>query len=104
MVIPVAFHAARHMICPLLMALLADSPARQLEPVARAKLIGGLILLTIGGVSLIVLCWLALRVGRRMSRREDQMIRRLRQREQPEDWASLPLVRSDSSEVDEDAT
>ena len=72
--------------------LLADSPLSRLEPQQRAKLIGSLILLTIGGLTLIVLAWLALRVGRRSSQREDLSMELFKQRVKAEDWAATPVV------------
>ncbi len=85
----------------LSMCLLADSPLSQLEPVARAKLLGGLILLAIGGVALVVLCWLTLRVGRRALRREDVIVQRLNRQTGADDWAAKPLVRPDKAVSDE---
>ncbi|MHB0961375.1 MAG: hypothetical protein ACYC6N_16055 [Pirellulaceae bacterium] len=67
-------------------------PLMRLPPAARAKLIGALILLTIAGVALIVLSWLALRMGRRFLNRSDDLAA---QRSRPvpgDDWADKPLV------------
>ncbi len=76
-------------------ALLGQAQSRQfmrLPPAARAKIIGALILLTIGGVALVLLAWLALRIGRRN-------LRRLEDRSSPrwskvhvDDWANKPLA------------
>ncbi len=81
--------------------LLAESPLDRLKPEQRAKLIGSLVLLTIGGVALIVLAWLALRVGRRSSQREDLAMELFKQRVKAEDWASKPLVPPERGPVGE---
>jgi hypothetical protein len=67
-----------------------------------AKIIGALILLTIGGVALVMLAWLALRVGRRN-------LRRLEDRSPPrwskvhgDDWAKTPLAPRPPARLDAD--
>lgn len=80
-------------LCLCLLAQVAQSPLNRLEPPQRAKLLGSLILLTIGGIALVVLAWLTLRIGRRYLRREDETFQQLRCRSQADDWASKPLVK-----------
>ena len=70
------------------------APVAQLRAVPKdrrvavqwAKLIGSLVLLTIGGVALIVFAWLWLRVGRRVSQREDALIQRRGAGPRDDDW------------------
>jgi hypothetical protein len=76
-------------------------PLNRLEPAARARLLAALILLTILGIALVVLAWLALRVGRRSLRREDAHVRPRRGTLSPDDWASRPLVRSERNRPDQ---
>ncbi len=83
------------------LVVIAQSQLSKLPPVERVRLLGGLILLTIGGVSLVVLCWLALRVGRRSLRREDRSATRVDYRARGEDWASQPLSKPEPAEPDE---
>jgi hypothetical protein len=68
--------------------------------VALFKLVSALILLTIGGVSLIVLAWLALRVGRRSA---DRPVLRATHRTglPPDDWAHKPLAAHGEDTQDE---
>ena len=63
-----------------------------------AKAFGALILLTIAGVALVVLAWLALRVGRRQARREDQGLARREKKWHADDWAEKPLVPDNNSD------
>jgi hypothetical protein len=79
----------------LLPLLFAQSPWNRLQPEQQARLVGSLILLTIGAVAVVVLAWLALRVGRRSSQREDLKMELFRQKIKAEDWASKPLVPPD---------
>lgn len=53
-----------------------------------AKLIGSLVLLTIGGVALVVFAWLWLRVGRRASQREGALLKRRRAGPLEDDWST----------------
>jgi hypothetical protein len=79
-----------------------SAPIMRLPPAARAKLIGGLILLTIAGVTLVVLSWLALRIGRRnLSRFEELDSQRSRQLPR-DDWADKPLVTRPGPRPDSD--
>lgn len=74
-----------------LLAELERSPLSRLPPRTQFKVVGILILLTIGGVALVVLSWMMLRAGRRAWRRDDT---RLHQRNRPldrDDWARHPL-------------
>ncbi len=80
-----------------LLAQVAQSPLQRLEPQQRVKLLGSLILLTIGGVSLVVLAWLWMRVGRRNSRREDRVLQHDRKAAQVDDWARKPLTKPDGN-------
>jgi hypothetical protein len=74
----------------------------RLPPAARAKLIGTLVLLTIGGVALIVLSWLTLRIGRRYLNRSDEMVSHRTGPAQRDDWADKPLVTKPASRPDSD--
>jgi hypothetical protein len=67
-------------------------PITRLDPAARAKVLGALILLTIGGVALVTLAWLALRVGRRQVRRVDDVLARRQQAPVADDWAQKRLT------------
>ncbi|MBM4090475.1 MAG: hypothetical protein FJ276_13795 [Planctomycetes bacterium] len=67
-------------------------PITQQDPSTRAKAIGALILLAIGGVALVTFAWLALRVGRRQLRREDGLVGQRRGNASSDDWARKPLV------------
>ena len=74
-------------------------PITKLDPESRARAIGLLVLLTIGGVALVVLSWLALRVGRRQARREDQRLAEKERKLNMDDWAEKPLLANrDSSD------
>jgi hypothetical protein len=93
--------AATLSLLPLVVFQVAPSPADRLEPVQRAKLFGSLALLALGGVAMIVLAWLMLRVGRRSSRREDMAVESLRKkRSDADDWAAKRLVESTDEEGD----
>ncbi len=81
-------------LCFGLLAQVAQSPLQRLEPQQRMKLLGSLILLAIGGVALVVLAWLWMRVGRRKLRREDGVVNPSRKRVQVDDWARKPLTES----------
>jgi hypothetical protein len=88
----------------------ADAPAQKsLDSTAKFKLIAMLILLTIGGIALVSLSWLYLRVGRRVLKRTDLSAQRRRSAEKfAEDWARKPLhtrqlpQKEGASERDED--
>lgn len=69
--------------------------AARLEPAARARLAAALILLTIGGVALVVLAWLALRIGRRYTDRQDAPLGTHRGSWSQDDWARQRLDQSD---------
>ena len=89
-------------LLPLLLAQAAPSPADRLEPAQRAKLFGTLALLALGGVAMVVLAWLALRVGRRSSRREDLAAEMLRKkRADVDDWAAKKLIDPMAEDTDE---
>ncbi len=77
-------------------------PIMRLPPAARAKLIGGLILLTIAGVALVVLSWLALRIGRRNLNRSDDVDAQRRRQRPRDDWADKPLVTRPGPRPDSD--
>ncbi len=89
-------------VTSFLVAQATEMPVNRLESVARVKLLGALILLTIGGTALVFLSWLALRVGRRSLHREDAKVRQLRARVSRDDWASKPLVQPDRNRPDQD--
>ena len=84
--------------CVCLVAQASKSPWERLEPAQRFKLFGALILLTIGGISFVILAWLALRVGRRSSRREDVKWEQRRGRVSSDDWAKKPLVKPEDED------
>ncbi len=88
-------------LCFCLVAQVAESPAMRLEPAQRAKLFGAFVLLCIGGISLVILSWLALRVGRRNSRRADLAIQQMQKQAPADDWATRPLAKPD--EVGQDS-
>ncbi|MFO7906223.1 MAG: hypothetical protein R6U98_26435 [Pirellulaceae bacterium] len=72
----------------------ADKPSlERVEAVQYVRLLGSLILLTLGGVSLVVLAWLALRMGRRHSRRQDAKLEKLRGGIKADDWVVPPSRR-----------
>jgi hypothetical protein len=70
------------------MVLRPSGAARQLT---LFRLVGALILLTIGGVSLVVLAWLALRSGRRYADGPTWRATRAAG-PPPDDWADKPLT------------
>ena len=78
--------------CVSVLGQAAQTPPERLEPVQLVKILGALILLTFGGISVVVLAWLTLRVGRRRLRQEDATAERLRQRTFEDDWATKPLT------------
>ena len=78
--------------CVTVLAQVERMQITRLDPVARARIIGSLVLLTIGGVALIVLCWLALRVGRRHVLRADPSSCQTHREPHPDDWAERPLA------------
>ena len=86
----------------VIVAEIAKMPADQLEPVQRVRLLGSLILLSLGGISLIFLAWLTLRVGRRSSRREDDKWRGRRDKASLDDWAARPLADALDRDENED--
>lgn len=78
----------------LTVSLLAEverSPLSRLPPRTQFKAIGILILLTIGGVALVVLSWLMLRAGRRAWQRDDARLSQRNQTIDRNDWAKHPL-------------
>jgi hypothetical protein len=81
-----------------------DTPITRLPPAARAKLIGSLILLTIGGVALVVLSWLALRVGRRYLNRSEEITSLRSPQVHRDDWADKPLLTRPGARPDSDET
>lgn len=69
----------------------ASTPSlERLEALQYVRLLGSLILLTLGGVSLVVLAWLALQVGRRHSKRQDAKLEKLGYRVNADDWVAPP--------------
>lgn len=68
----------------------AQTTLDRVEARQYARIFGALILLAIGGVALVVLAWLALRVGRRSSRRADARLHQLQGRFHPDDWVKPP--------------
>ena len=74
-----------------LLAEVEQSPLSRLPPRTQFKVIGILILLTIGGVALVVLSWLLLRVGRRARHRDDARLSQRRQTIDRDDWAKHRL-------------
>jgi hypothetical protein len=74
----------------------------RLPPAARAKIIGALILLTIGGVALVMLAWLALRVGRRNLRRLEDRSPARWSKVHGDDWAKTPLAPRPPARLDAD--
>ncbi len=73
-----------------LLAEVERTPLSRLPPLTRFKIIGGLILLTIGGVALVVLSWMMLRAGRRALHRDTRGTQRAHPVER-DDWAKHPM-------------
>jgi hypothetical protein len=76
--------------------LLADVEANNVvpgDPSVRARLVLALILLTIGGLTLIVLSWLALRIGRRHANRLEPRPDAPRRQLSDDDWARQRLTK-----------
>ena len=90
--------------CFVLLAAAAEAVPDRVTLAQRAKLYGALFLLTLTCIALVLLAWLALRVGRRNSRREDLKCVKLRSRARVDDWASKPLIPPEDGgrDVDED--
>ena len=86
----------------MLLGQFGERQIMRLPPAARAKLIGALVLLTIGGVTLIVLSWLTLRIGRRYLNRSDEMAPHHTGPVHRDDWADKPLVTKPASRPDSD--
>lgn len=83
----------------LVLGTQADKPSlERLEAEQYVRLVGSLILLTLGGVSLVVLAWLALRMGRRYSRRQDAVLEKLRCRINADDWVTPPPSSPDDTD------
>lgn len=76
----------------VLLAETAKSTPDRVALAERLKLYGALFLLTMGCIAVVLLAWLALRIGRRSSRREDLKYEQLRSRARADDWANKPLV------------
>jgi len=74
-----------------LLAEVERTPLSRLPPLTRFKLLGGLILLTIGGVALVVLSWMMLRVGRRAWRRDHARVTQRAHPVERDDWAKHPM-------------
>ncbi|MHB8974361.1 MAG: hypothetical protein ACYC3X_12915 [Pirellulaceae bacterium] len=85
-----------------LLGLLGEMQIVRLPPAALAKLIGALVLLTIGGLALIVLSWLALRTGRRYWNRSVERASHCVGPTLRDDWADKPLVAKPESRPDSD--
>lgn len=75
----------------LLLAHTARLP-EGMDPVTPAKAVAALVLLSIGGIALVVLSWLFLRVGRRSLRRDDARQPRRHDEALHEDWAKQRLT------------
>lgn len=83
----------------LVLGAQSDKPSlERLEAEQYVRLVGSLILLTLGGVSLVVLAWLALRMGRRYSRRQDAVLEKLRYRIHADDWVTPPPSSPDDTD------
>jgi hypothetical protein len=74
-----------------LMAEVEKSPLSRLPPRTQFKAVGSLILLTIGGVALVVLSWMMLRAGRRAFHRDDARVGQQNHTIDRDDWARHPL-------------
>ena len=74
-----------------LVAEVEKSPLSRLPPRTQFKVVGSLILLTIGGVALVVLSWMMLRVGRRVFHRDDVRLGQRSRTIDRDDWARHPL-------------
>ena len=83
-----------------MVVLLAETTTRlnQLAPASRARLFGSLLLLAIGGLAFMLICWALLRTGRRHIRRADSGEFKSSRRPR-DDWATRPL-RSQIEESD----
>jgi hypothetical protein len=79
-----------------------DSRFMQLPPAARARFLGALFLLAIGGIALVTLTWLALRVGRRNLRRLDKSAPPRWSEVAADDWAQKPLAPKPPAQVNLD--
>lgn len=76
--------------------LLADVEAKNVvpgDPSVRARLVLALILLTVGGLALIMLSWLALRIGRRHANRFDLQPDGPQRLIPDDDWARQRLAK-----------
>jgi len=78
--------------CFVLLAAAAEAVPDRVTLAQRAKLFGALFLLTLTCIAVVLLAWLALRVGRRSVRRQDLKYEKLRSRARVDDWASKPLI------------
>jgi hypothetical protein len=76
-----------------LLAQVNSPAAKSIDPELRAKIVGQMILLTIGGVALVTLAWLALRIGRRYVQRSGDFDRwsSSADRADWEDWAKRSI-------------
>lgn len=74
----------------------------RLPPAARARLLGALFLLAIGGIALVTLTWLALRIGRRNLRRLENSSPPRWSPVHADDWAKKPLAAKPPARLDAD--
>lgn len=88
--------------CLCVLGQAAKSPLERLEPLQYVRLISALVLLTGGGIFVVLFAWMMLRAGRRKVRREDAARDRMGQRTYVDDWAAKPLVKSEDTGRDVD--
>jgi hypothetical protein len=83
-----------------LVAEVEKSPLSRLPPRTQFKVLGGLILLTIGGVALVVLSWMMLRAGRRACQRDEARMSQRNRTLDRDDWARHPLPQPSDPSAD----
>lgn len=87
-----------------LLAEIERSPLSRMPPRTQFKVLGGLILLTIGGVALVVLSWMMLRAGRRAWHRDDERLGQRTPALDRDDWAKHPLPSQTDPSADDSHT
>lgn len=87
-----------------LLAEVERSPLSRLPPRTQFKVVGGLILLVIGGVTLVVVSWMLLRAGRRALQRDDARLSQRSRVIDRNDWAKHPLPEPDDPLDDSPST
>ena len=83
-----------------LLAEVERSPISRLPPRTQFKVLGGLILLTIGGVAFVVLSWMMLRAGRRAWQRDVARVSQRAHAIDRDDWAKHPLPANNDPPAD----